>query len=122
MSNTEQNQHIFKTPSQDGQGRWYELLSPTQVLTGQESILLQPPMKKKPRNRRLQRYWRKLRRQRVGKKMMKRYKHEHRQQQQQQQQEKIQEVDMEETIPLNETMNITNESMETEVCLIFLSF
>ena len=40
MSSTEKNRHIFKTPSQDGQGRWYELFSPTQVLTGQESILL----------------------------------------------------------------------------------
>ena len=25
-----------KTPSQDAQGRWYELLSPTQVLTGED--------------------------------------------------------------------------------------
>ncbi|CAF1484697.1 unnamed protein product, partial [Rotaria sordida] len=26
----------LKTPSQDAQGRWYETLSPTQVLTGQQ--------------------------------------------------------------------------------------
>ncbi|CAF4625274.1 unnamed protein product, partial [Rotaria sp. Silwood2] len=30
------NKEPFKTPSQDAQGRWYDLLSPTQVLTGQE--------------------------------------------------------------------------------------
>ncbi|CAF4269126.1 unnamed protein product, partial [Rotaria sordida] len=26
----------LKTPSQDAQGRWYETLSPTQVLIGQQ--------------------------------------------------------------------------------------
>ena len=33
--NTNNNQETIKTPSQDAQGRWQELLSPTQVLTGQ---------------------------------------------------------------------------------------
>ena len=27
-----------KTPLPDGQGRWYELLSPTQILTGEEKL------------------------------------------------------------------------------------
>ncbi|CAF3379014.1 unnamed protein product [Rotaria sp. Silwood2] len=39
MNNTETNStmtSILKTPSQDAQGHWYELLSPTQVLTGQQ--------------------------------------------------------------------------------------
>ena len=36
----DKNQETSKTPSQDGQGRWYELLSPTQVLTGQETPIL----------------------------------------------------------------------------------
>ena len=31
MDGTEKNQDILKTPNQDAQGRWYELLSPTQV-------------------------------------------------------------------------------------------
>ncbi|CAF2794300.1 unnamed protein product [Rotaria sp. Silwood2] len=59
-----------KTPSQDGQGRWYELLSPTQVLTGHEdttattTTTTQKTKKKKCRgNRRAQRQRRKLRRQ-----------------------------------------------------------
>ncbi|CAF4772269.1 unnamed protein product, partial [Rotaria sp. Silwood2] len=34
--NTNINTETIKTPSQDAQGRWYELLSPTQVLTGQQ--------------------------------------------------------------------------------------
>ncbi|CAF3283703.1 unnamed protein product, partial [Rotaria sp. Silwood2] len=34
--NTNINTEMIKTPSQDVQGRWYELLSPTQVLTGQQ--------------------------------------------------------------------------------------
>ena len=36
--NNNHNEPI-KTPSQDAQGCWYELLSPTQVLTGQEQHL-----------------------------------------------------------------------------------
>ena len=64
-----------KTPSQDGQGRWYELLSPTQVLTGDEdpnqhqgaledTSTTQKKKKKRCRgNRRAQRQRRKLRRQ-----------------------------------------------------------
>ncbi|CAF1529114.1 unnamed protein product, partial [Rotaria sordida] len=39
MNNTGTNKtmaSILKNPSQDAQGHWYELLSPTQVLTGQQ--------------------------------------------------------------------------------------
>ncbi|CAF1042629.1 unnamed protein product [Didymodactylos carnosus] len=70
-----------KTPSQDAQGRWYELLSPGQILTGQENgdihilerpqqamgvttTIIQGKKKKKCRgNRKAQRQRRKLRRQ-----------------------------------------------------------
>ncbi|CAF2793051.1 unnamed protein product [Rotaria sp. Silwood2] len=40
-----------KTPSQDAQGRWYELLSPTQVLTGQEPSHMGEQSKKKKKCR-----------------------------------------------------------------------
>ena len=36
--NIDNNKETIKTSSQDAQDRWYELLSPTQVLTGQEQI------------------------------------------------------------------------------------
>ncbi|CAF1411824.1 unnamed protein product [Rotaria sordida] len=32
------NNEPIKTPSQDAQGCWYELLSPTQVLTGEQNL------------------------------------------------------------------------------------
>ncbi|CAF3704739.1 unnamed protein product [Rotaria sp. Silwood1] len=58
-----------KTPSQDAQGRWGDLLSPTQVLTGHEptTSVVSKIKKKQPRNRKLQRYCRKLRKQGVDK-------------------------------------------------------
>ncbi|CAF4732824.1 unnamed protein product, partial [Rotaria sp. Silwood2] len=50
-ANSNMNLETSKTPSQDGQGRWYELLSPTQVLTGQqqqqEAHMGEQPIKKK---------------------------------------------------------------------------
>ncbi|CAF4632549.1 unnamed protein product [Rotaria sp. Silwood2] len=49
-ANSNMNLETSKTPSQDGQGRWYELLSPTQVLTGQqqqETHMGEQPIKKK---------------------------------------------------------------------------
>ncbi|CAF4444022.1 unnamed protein product [Rotaria sp. Silwood2] len=50
-TNSNMNLETSKTPSQDGQGRWYELLSPTQVLTGQqqqqEAHMGEQPIKKK---------------------------------------------------------------------------
>jgi len=39
---------ILKTPSQDARGRWYELLSPTQVLTGQQQQQQQRPEPEQP--------------------------------------------------------------------------
>lgn len=32
------DQRTNRTPSQDAQGRWYELLSPTQVLTNDDAV------------------------------------------------------------------------------------
>lgn len=63
------NNSTSKTPSQDAQGRWYELLSPTQVLTGEDQQPLTKlatstttQSKKKCRgNRKAQRERRKLR-------------------------------------------------------------
>ncbi|CAF2806253.1 unnamed protein product [Rotaria sp. Silwood2] len=64
--NSTMNLETLKTPSQDAQGRWYELLSPTQVLTGQQQqthINEQPTKKKKCRgDRKGQRQRRRLRR------------------------------------------------------------
>lgn len=37
MNSDHRKDSTVRTPSQDAQGRWYELLSPTQVLTRQES-------------------------------------------------------------------------------------
>ncbi|CAF4133881.1 unnamed protein product, partial [Rotaria sp. Silwood2] len=65
--NTNINTETIKTPSQDAQGHWGDLLSPTQVLTGQEqkttTTTISNIKKKQPRNRKLQRYCRKLRKQ-----------------------------------------------------------
>ncbi|CAF4283353.1 unnamed protein product, partial [Rotaria sordida] len=54
----------LKTPSQDAQGHWYELLSPTQVLTGQQQPQEHGEEKKKKKcrgNRTAQRLRRRLR-------------------------------------------------------------
>ncbi|CAF3440752.1 unnamed protein product, partial [Rotaria sp. Silwood2] len=65
--NMDSSKEPLKTPSQDAQGRWYDLLSPTQVLTGQEQITttttISKKRKKQSRNRKLQRHSRKLRKQ-----------------------------------------------------------
>ncbi|CAF5069777.1 unnamed protein product [Rotaria sp. Silwood1] len=67
-ANSHMNLDTFKTPNQDAQGRWYELLSPTQVPTGQQQQQQSPvgeqltKKKKKCRgNRKAQRQRRRLR-------------------------------------------------------------
>jgi hypothetical protein len=58
------NNDIVSTPLQDGQGHCYNLLSPTQVLTGQQLPPQQQQIKKKSRGqRKLQRYRKKFRKQ-----------------------------------------------------------
>ncbi|CAF1554403.1 unnamed protein product, partial [Rotaria sordida] len=70
MNNTGTNKtmaSILKNPSQDAQGHWYELLSPTQVLTGQQQQPQEYGEEKKKKkcrgNRRAQRLRRRLRQQ-----------------------------------------------------------
>ncbi|CAF3901534.1 unnamed protein product, partial [Rotaria sordida] len=70
MNNTGTNKtmaSILKNPSQDAQGHWYELLSPTQVLTGQQQQPQEHGDEKKKKkcrgNRRAQRLRRRLRQQ-----------------------------------------------------------
>lgn len=102
----------------DNQGRWHELLSPTQVLTGQEEKATTKTMnktvktsgirKKRARNRKFQRYWRKLRRQGMNEATIQMYKRAN----QLQQHDQMQGVEMEEVIALNDTA-------ETQVCYLF---
>jgi hypothetical protein len=122
------NNKPIKASSESTQGDQSELLSRTQVLTGPKqattsaiATLAAITKRKHPRNRRLQRYWRKLRHQHVDEKTIQKYKkrlnqQRRQQQQQQQQQEQIQDVEMEESIPCNDTMETTNESDIREVC------
>jgi hypothetical protein len=62
---SQKNNEIVSTPLQDGQGRWYEMLSPTQVLTGQEPLVQQQQQqdqelrKKKSRGNRADQHFRK---------------------------------------------------------------
>ncbi|CAF4309957.1 unnamed protein product, partial [Rotaria sp. Silwood2] len=106
--NTNINTETIKTPSQDAQGRWYDLLSPTQVLTGQEQTTTTTSIsnikKKQPRNRKLQRYCRKLRKQGLDEATILMYKRSN--QLEQQQQHQTEDVEMEEIIPLNDTMTL----------------
>ncbi|CAF4352455.1 unnamed protein product [Rotaria sp. Silwood2] len=96
------NTESMKTPSQDAQGQWYNLLSPTQVLTGQELTTTGAVSKRKKKqqwNRKLQRYWRKLQRQGVDKATIQMYKRTAFLRQK----DESQNIDMEVTVPLNDT-------------------
>ncbi|CAF2717694.1 unnamed protein product [Rotaria sp. Silwood2] len=117
-SNSNINLETSKTPSQDAQGRWYELLSPTQVLTGQNlattatvaaatttTTLALNSKKKKSRNRKLQRYSRKLRKQGVDKATIEMYKRSNGLRQKHQ----AQDMETEEIIPLNDTEDQTTQ-------------
>ncbi|CAF4998278.1 unnamed protein product [Rotaria sp. Silwood1] len=93
-----------KTPSQDAQGRWGDLLSPTQVLTGHEptTSVVSKIKKKQPRNRKLQRYCRKLRKQGVDKATIQMYERTALLEQQ----DASRNMDMEQTVPLNDTQKL----------------
>lgn len=113
----------IKTSNESTQGHPYKLGSRTQVLTEQKqtttTAATASTKRKQPRNRRLQRYWRKLRRQNIDETTIQKYKkriNRQRQQQQQQEQEQIQNVEMEEIFPLNDTMGTNNELVHQQVC------
>ncbi|CAF4079492.1 unnamed protein product [Rotaria sp. Silwood2] len=113
-SDIEKNTETLKTPSQDAQGRWYELLSPAQVLTEQQQPLATTTttIKKKPRNRKLQRYWRKLRKQRINETTIRKLKRSKKRERQQTREQRptIHEEHHEEIILLNDTVETPNES------------
>ncbi|CAF3414708.1 unnamed protein product [Rotaria socialis] len=102
--NTNHNKETIQTPSQDAQGRWYDLLSPTQILTGQQPTTTAASEKKKkqPCNRKLRRYQRKLRKQGLDDATIRMYTLSN----QLQEQDQAQDVDMEEIIPLNDTATL----------------
>ena len=121
---THANTKPLKTPSQDAQGRWFELLSPAQVLTGQEqastamatnkivTTTTSKIKKKRPRNRKFQRYWRKLRKQGLDEATIQMYKRAN----QLEEQNQLQDIEMEEIIPLNDTaIETTNQSIQRQV-------
>ncbi|CAF1154105.1 unnamed protein product [Rotaria magnacalcarata] len=102
--NIDNDIETIKTHSEDAQGCSYELQSSTKVLTEQEQRLVTPTTikKKKVRNRKLQRYWRKLRKQGLDEATIRMYKLAH----QLQEQDQIHDVEMEEIISLNHTKNL----------------
>ncbi|CAM4987741.1 unnamed protein product, partial [Rotaria socialis] len=109
--NTNHNKETIQTPSQDAQGRWYDLLSPTQILTGQQpppppttttTTTTSEKKKKQPCNRKLRRYQRKLHKQGLDDATIRMYTLSN----QLQEQDQAQDVDMEEIIPLNDTATL----------------
>jgi hypothetical protein len=72
--------------------------------------------KKKPRNRKLQRYARKLRKQGENESNIQNYKRANKQQAH----EQIHDEGIHEIIPLNGAMETTNDSMSPRVCALFL--
>lgn len=109
----------MKTPSQDAQGHWYELLSGTKQ---QENEVIQPSILKVklPRNRKLQRYCRKLRKQGLDEATIQMYKRSNQlsQQQQQQQHNQVNDIEMEDIIPLNDITVSVNLCMNFHICLL----
>jgi hypothetical protein len=130
---TNNNKKTIKTPSQEAQGHRYELLLSTPVLSGQTPPPPPPrtprtttaaaaagasvTKKKTLRDRKAQRYRRKLRKQRFNQRDIQMHMLRYRQQQQQQQ-EQIHQEDMEEMSPLNDTMATTNKSANYQVCYL----
>ncbi|CAF4111434.1 unnamed protein product [Rotaria sp. Silwood2] len=91
--NTNINTETIKTPSQDAQGRWYDLLSPTQVLTGQEQTTTTTTISK-------------IKKEQPHEATILMYKRANQLKQKQKQQDQTEDVEMEEIIPLNDTMTL----------------